>query len=96
MASPHDSRRRYAKGTNKTMYWDHTYEDVMNLIARVPEAAALIYRCTYHDGVVPKYDKSLDYSGNFCNDFFTGSNNAEGPPARRSSIPSCVQCAHHH
>ena len=41
MASPHDSRRRYAKGTNKTMYWDHTYEDVMNLIARVPEAASV-------------------------------------------------------
>merc|ERR1712010_350165 len=48
------------------MYWDHTYEDVMNVIARLPEVCALIYRCTYHDGVVPKYDASLDYSGNFC------------------------------
>ena len=56
----------YAKGTNKAMYWDHSYEDVMNLIARLPQAAALIYRCTYHDGVLPAYDSSLDYSGNFC------------------------------
>ena len=48
------------------MYWDHTYEDMMNLLARLPEVCALIYRCTYHDGVVPAYDKSLDYSGNFC------------------------------
>ena len=50
----------------KSMYWDHTYEDVMNLLARLPEVAALIYRCSFYDGVVPAYDKSLDYSGNFC------------------------------
>ena len=56
----------YAKGTNKALYWDHTYEDVMNLIARLPEVCALIYQCTYHEGKVPAYDKSLDYSGNFC------------------------------
>ena len=52
--------QQYAKGTNKSLYWDHTYEDVMNLIARLPEVCALIYRCTYHDGVVPTYDKNLD------------------------------------
>ena len=57
---------KYAEGTNKALYWDHTYEDVMNLIARLPEVCALIYRCTYHDGVVPKADTSMDYSGNFC------------------------------
>jgi len=56
----------YAKGTHKTKYWEHTYEDMMNLIARLPEVAALIYRQTYFDGVVPAYDSSLDYSGNFC------------------------------
>ena len=37
----------------------------MNLIARLPEVAALIYRCTFHDGSVADYDSSLDYSGNF-------------------------------
>merc|ERR1719240_2030266 len=56
----------YAKGTHKSKYWEHTYEDMLNLLARLPEVCALIYRCTYHDGVVPAYDKSLDYSGNFC------------------------------
>jgi citrate synthase len=57
---------KYAEGTNKALYWDHTYEDVMNLIARLPKVAALIYRCSYHDGIVAPYDSSLDYSANFC------------------------------
>jgi citrate synthase len=56
----------YAKGTHKAKYWEHTYEDMMNCLARLPEVAALIYRCTYYDGKVAPYDSSLDYSGNFC------------------------------
>jgi len=56
----------YAKGTSKTKYWEHTYEDMLNLLARLPEVCALIYRCTYFDGKVAPYDSSLDYSGNFC------------------------------
>lgn len=43
----------------------HVYEDVLNVIAQLPEIAALIYRNVYHDGVVNK-DTTLDYSGNFC------------------------------
>jgi citrate synthase len=57
--------REYAKGTHKSTYWDHSYEDMMNLIARLPEVAALIFRCTYFDGKVPAYDATTDYSGNF-------------------------------
>jgi len=38
---------------------------MMNLIARLPEVAALIYRCTYFDGKMAPYDSSLDYSANF-------------------------------
>merc|ERR1719421_878582 len=57
--------QEYAKGTSKALYHEHVYEDIMNLLARLPQVAALIYRCTYHEGKVPAYDKSLDYSGNF-------------------------------
>jgi citrate synthase len=56
----------YAKGTPKSLYWDHSYEDMMNLVARLPEVCAIIYRKAYFDGKVPAYDSSLDYSGNFC------------------------------
>jgi len=58
--------KAYAEGTNKSLYWEHTYEDMLNLVARLPEVCAIIYRKTYFDGVVPAYDSSLDYSGNFC------------------------------
>lgn len=57
--------RRYAEGMNKTEYWDATYEDAMNLIARLPRVAAYIYRRTYHDGKQIQPDISLDWAGNF-------------------------------
>ncbi|NBB89447.1 MAG: citrate (Si)-synthase [Bacteroidetes bacterium] len=57
--------RRYAEGMNKTEYWDPTYEDAMNLIARLPKIAAYIYRRTYHDSKHIQPDLSLDWSGNF-------------------------------
>ncbi len=57
--------RRYAEGMNKTEYWDATYEDAMNLIARLPRIAAYIYRRTYHNGDIINPDISLDWGGNF-------------------------------
>lgn len=56
----------YASGVNKKVYWEHTLEDVLDVIAKIPEIAALIYRCTFADGKLGKTDPSLDYSANFC------------------------------
>ena len=57
--------QKYAAGMKKTDYWDATYEDSLNLIARLPRIAAYIFRRIYHnnDHVLP--DISLDWSGNF-------------------------------
>jgi len=55
----------YAAGIHKSEYWKPTFEDSLDVIAKLPEIAAIIYRCAYHDGVVAKYDSSLDYSANF-------------------------------
>lgn len=41
---------RYDEGMPKDEYWDATYEDTMNLIARLPQVAAYIYRRTYAGG----------------------------------------------
>ncbi|HNT80883.1 MAG TPA: citrate/2-methylcitrate synthase, partial [Bacteroidia bacterium] len=41
----------YRKGINKKLYWDPMYEDVMNLIARLPRIAAYIYRRVYKNNV---------------------------------------------
>ena len=56
----------YNAGVHKSEYWETTLEDSLDLIAKLPEIAAIIYRQTYHDGNVAAYDSSLDYSANFC------------------------------
>ncbi len=56
---------RYAEGMRKSEYWDATYEDTMNLVARLPRIAAYIYRRTYHNGKHIMPDISLDWGGNF-------------------------------
>ncbi len=57
--------RRYDEGINKADYWDPTYEDTMNLIARLPRIAAYIYRRSYHDGHHIAPDIAQDWAGNF-------------------------------
>jgi len=57
--------RRYGEGIPKTDYWDPTFEDVMNLLARLPDIAAYIYRRTYKDGKRVPPDKGLDWGANF-------------------------------
>ncbi len=57
--------RRYGEGIKKTEYWDPTYEDAMNLIARLPRIAAYIYRRTYHNGDHIAPDFSLDWAANY-------------------------------
>jgi citrate synthase len=57
--------QRYNAGMNKSEYWDATYEDTMNLVARLPRIAAYIYRRIYHNGDQILPDISLDWGGNF-------------------------------
>ncbi len=42
-------RKSYREGINKKDYWDPTFEDAMNLIARLPRVAAYIYRKMYRE-----------------------------------------------
>ncbi|KAJ1393182.1 citrate synthase-like protein, partial [Ochromonadaceae sp. CCMP2298] len=56
----------YAKGVHKATYWEHALEDILDVVAKMPEIAAIIYRCTFKDGVVNKDTSGkLDYSANF-------------------------------
>ncbi len=57
--------QRYTMGLNKSEYWDATYEDTMNIIARLPRIAAFIYNRVYRNGVQTLPDISLDWAGNF-------------------------------
>lgn len=67
--------KRYAEGMHKSDYWDATYEDTMNLIAKLPRIAAYIYRRTYFDGDHIAPDPSLDWGGNFAH--MLGMNSAD-------------------
>ena len=55
----------YRKGISKKDYWDPMYEDVMNLIARLPRVAAYIYRRLYKNNVHIEPDAKLDWAANF-------------------------------
>ena len=57
----------YATGMPKSQYWDYAFEDSMDLIAKLPTIAALIYRNTFKDGVVAAIDPNKDWSANFAN-----------------------------
>jgi citrate synthase len=57
--------RRYSEGMGKDEYWQATLEDALNLIARLPEIAAAIYRWQYNLGprIAPK--PGLDWAANY-------------------------------
>jgi citrate synthase len=57
--------RKYAEGMNKKDYWDSTFDDCMNLIARLPRVAAYIYRRKYKNGDHIQPNGLLDWSSNF-------------------------------
>lgn len=50
---------------NKMDYWDATYEDSLNLLAKLPQIAAYIYRMKYKGDTIIYPDKELDMGGNF-------------------------------
>ncbi|HEX9011265.1 MAG TPA: citrate (Si)-synthase, partial [Holophagaceae bacterium] len=51
--------------TKKTDYWDAMYEDASNLVARLPEIAAFIYRWKYKNGDIIAPKAGLDMGANF-------------------------------
>jgi citrate synthase len=64
----------YAKGINKKDYWGYTFEDAMDVIAKLPTIAAKIYRNVYKDGKVAAVQKDKDYSFNLANQLGFGEN----------------------
>jgi len=56
---------RYRQGMHKLDYWDPMYEDVMNILAKLPAIAAYIYRRSYKGGQHIPADPKLDWGGNF-------------------------------
>ncbi|HEU5168620.1 MAG TPA: citrate (Si)-synthase, eukaryotic [Chitinophagaceae bacterium] len=57
--------KEYAKGINKKDYWNPTYDDTMDLIARLPRIAAYVYRRKYKNNEHIQPNGLLDWAGNF-------------------------------
>ncbi len=57
--------KKYNEGISKMDYWDPTYEDAMNLWAKMASIAAYIYRIKYKNGDLIDPDPNLDLGGNF-------------------------------
>ncbi len=55
----------YEEGFNKMTAWESMYEDSTDLLARLPEIAAFIYRYKYKKGDIIAGDPNQDMGGNF-------------------------------
>ena len=58
-------KKAYDSGVKKPNYWVSTLEDALDLLARLPEIAAGIYRMRYEKGPRIERDPDLDWGGNF-------------------------------
>jgi len=56
---------KYNEGMKKNAYWEWALEDALDVVAKSPVLAAFIYRRSFADGEVPKYDDKLDWAGNY-------------------------------
>ncbi|GMH38747.1 hypothetical protein BSKO_06631 [Bryopsis sp. KO-2023] len=54
----------YQQGLHKSKYWEPYFEDALNLIAKLPEIAAMIYRKDFKGGDYIPVDGDLDWAGN--------------------------------
>jgi len=58
--------KAYNEGIHKSKYWGPTFEDALDVCARVSRIAAIIFNNCYKDkNNIPKPDESLDYAANF-------------------------------
>ena len=57
--------KKYQGGISKMDYWDPTFEDSLNLLAKLPEVASYIYAKLYRDGKRIQSNPNLDMGANF-------------------------------
>ncbi len=69
-------KKAYDNKLNKETYWEHTYEDALDIFAKIPLIASIFYRRKYFNDMqdLPKYDENKDYSENLCNMMGYGEN----------------------
>jgi citrate synthase len=66
--------KKYAEGMAKKDYWEWTFDDSMDLIARLPRIAAYIYRRKYKNNDHIQPNGLLDWAGNLAHMLGYGDN----------------------
>ncbi|MGQ9819019.1 MAG: citrate (Si)-synthase [Candidatus Kapaibacteriales bacterium] len=57
--------KRYAEGMKKDQYWEATYDDLINIIAKLPAIGAYVYRKRFNKGPRIEPDKNADWAKNY-------------------------------
>jgi citrate synthase len=58
--------KAYHQGIHKSKYWDPTYEDALDVCAKVSRIAAIVFHNSYGNNKnMPKPDLNLDYGANY-------------------------------
>lgn len=57
--------KRYSEGMKKDDYWSATYDDAINIIAKLPAIGAAIYRKRFNKGPRIPSDKNADWGKNY-------------------------------
>jgi citrate synthase len=57
--------KKYYAGLKKEEYWEPTFEDALNMLAKLPEIATYTYAKLYRDGNRIQSNPNLDMGGNF-------------------------------
>jgi citrate synthase len=58
-------RAKYTEGMKKEDYWESTLEDCLNLVGKLPNLAAGIYRMKFGKGARIEPDPKLDWAANY-------------------------------
>lgn len=67
--------RAYHEGISRQEYWRPMLEDALNLTAKLPALAAVVYNIKYRNGVITDPDPGLDWSANFAHMIGKGDDN---------------------
>lgn len=70
-------RQKYDAGLKKDEYWSATLEDALNIIAKLPNIAAGIYRMRFNKGPIIPPDPKLDWAANYVHMLGLGDPNGE-------------------
>jgi citrate synthase len=85
-------RKKYNEGMNKEDYWEYTYEDMMDILARLPVIAAAIYRKCFNKGPCIDANPDLDWGTNFAH--MLGIEDSTGDFARLMRLYLVLHCDH--